>query len=101
MHRAILYKENAIRQWEIAILQTEGAILQMHRPILQTEDAIRQWEIAVLQTEDAVLQMQRPILQRGTVGVLGVHPADPRLLVAPGRLHLLEAFADQIALAVE
>jgi two-component system sensor histidine kinase KdpD len=38
---------------------------------------------------------------RGIVGVLGLHPADPQLLVAPERLHLLEAFADQIALAVE
>ncbi len=38
---------------------------------------------------------------RGTVGVLGVHPADPRLLVSQDRLHLLEAFANQIALAVE
>jgi two-component system sensor histidine kinase KdpD len=38
---------------------------------------------------------------RGVVGVLGLHPADPRLLVSPERLHLLEAFADQIALAVE
>ena len=38
---------------------------------------------------------------RGILGVLGIHPADPQLLVAPERLHLLEAFADQIALAVE
>lgn len=38
---------------------------------------------------------------RGVVGVLGVHPADPRLLISPDRLHLLEAFANQIALAVE
>ncbi len=38
---------------------------------------------------------------RGVVGVLGVHPADPRMLVTPDRLHLLEAFANQIALAVE
>lgn len=37
----------------------------------------------------------------GVVGVLGVHPADPRMLLAPDRLHLLEAFANQIALAVE
>ncbi|HVR97161.1 MAG TPA: sensor histidine kinase KdpD [Thermoanaerobaculia bacterium] len=37
----------------------------------------------------------------GTIGVLGVHPAAPDLLVAPERLHLLEAFANQIALAVE
>jgi two-component system sensor histidine kinase KdpD len=38
---------------------------------------------------------------RGMVGVLGVHPADPARLVAPEQLHLLEAFANQIALAVE
>ena len=38
---------------------------------------------------------------RGIVGVLGVHPADPRRLVVPEQLHLLEAFANQIALAVE
>ena len=38
---------------------------------------------------------------RGIVGVLGVHPADPQLLVSPERMHLLEAFGDQIALAVE
>jgi two-component system, OmpR family, sensor histidine kinase KdpD len=38
---------------------------------------------------------------RGIVGVLGVHPADPALLVAPEQLHLLEAFANQIALAIE
>lgn len=38
---------------------------------------------------------------RGAVGVLGVHPADPGLLKSPEQLHLLEAFADQIALAVD
>lgn len=38
---------------------------------------------------------------RGIAGVLGVHPADPGLLTAPDRMHLLEAFANQIALAVE
>ena len=38
---------------------------------------------------------------RGVVGVLGVHPADPDSLASPERLHFLEAFANQIALAVE
>ncbi len=38
---------------------------------------------------------------RGTLGVLGIHPSDPALLTAPDRMHLLEAFANQIALAVE
>jgi len=38
---------------------------------------------------------------RGIVGVLGAHPADPQRLASPEQLHLLEAFANQIALAVE
>ena len=38
---------------------------------------------------------------RGTVGVLGVHPADPAMLLSPEQLHFLEAFANQVALAVE
>ncbi len=38
---------------------------------------------------------------QGIVGVLGVHPADPQRLVDPEQLHLLEAFANQIALAIE
>jgi two-component system sensor histidine kinase KdpD len=38
---------------------------------------------------------------RGTVGVLGVRPNDARSLQAPERLHQLEAFAAQTALALE
>jgi two-component system sensor histidine kinase KdpD len=38
---------------------------------------------------------------RGVVGVLGVHPADPQRLGSPEQLHLLEAFANQLALAIE
>ncbi|HXO18717.1 MAG TPA: DUF4118 domain-containing protein, partial [Thermoanaerobaculia bacterium] len=38
---------------------------------------------------------------RGTVGVLGVHPADPESLIVPEQLRLLEAFANQLALAEE
>ncbi len=38
---------------------------------------------------------------RGMVGVLGLHPASPQLLTSPEQLHLLEACAHQIALAVE
>lgn len=36
-----------------------------------------------------------------TVGVLGVRPDDARRLRAPEQLHLLETFANQIALAIE
>jgi two-component system sensor histidine kinase KdpD len=38
---------------------------------------------------------------RGTVGVLGLRPEDPRALQAPEQLHQLEAFASQTALAIE
>ncbi|HET9854200.1 MAG TPA: sensor histidine kinase KdpD [Methylomirabilota bacterium] len=38
---------------------------------------------------------------RGSVGVLGIRPADPRPLQAPEQLHQLETFASQTALAIE
>jgi len=41
------------------------------------------------------------LVSRGTVGVLGVRPAQPRRLTAPEQLHLLETFAGQIALVLE
>jgi two-component system, OmpR family, sensor histidine kinase KdpD len=41
------------------------------------------------------------IASRGTAGVLGVRPAQPRRFVAPDQLHLLETFASQAALALE
>jgi two-component system sensor histidine kinase KdpD len=43
-----------------------------------------------------------PLLgSRGTVGVLGLRASDPRSLQSPERLHQLEAFASQTALAIE
>jgi len=43
-----------------------------------------------------------PLLaSRGTVGVLGVRSAQTRRLRSPEQLHLLETFANQIALAIE
>ena len=38
---------------------------------------------------------------RGIVGVLAVRPADPRRLLAPDQLHLLETFANGISVAIE
>ena len=38
---------------------------------------------------------------RGTLGVLGIRPAEPHALEAPEQLHLLEAFANQAALTFE
>ena len=43
-----------------------------------------------------------PLLgSRGTVGVLGLRPNDPRSLQTPEQLHQLETFASQTALAIE
>ena len=43
-----------------------------------------------------------PLLgSRGTVGVMGLRPNDPRSLQAPEQLHQLETFASQTALAIE
>jgi two-component system sensor histidine kinase KdpD len=38
---------------------------------------------------------------RGTVGVLGVRPVQPRRFLSPDQLHLLETFANQTAVAIE
>ena len=38
---------------------------------------------------------------RGAVGVLGIRPAQPRRLLAPEQVHLLETFASQTALGIE
>ncbi len=46
--------------------------------------------------------MYLPLLtSRGAVGVLGLIPADQQRLQDPDRMHLLEAFANQAALAIE
>ncbi|HET8576510.1 MAG TPA: sensor histidine kinase KdpD [Methylomirabilota bacterium] len=41
------------------------------------------------------------VASAGTVGVLGLRPEEPRSLQAPERLHQLETFASQTALAIE
>ncbi|MFL6263821.1 MAG: DUF4118 domain-containing protein [Thermoanaerobaculia bacterium] len=78
--------------------------------ILDTrEAAVAQWVFdhgqaagKTTQTLPAAKGLYLPLkTSRGVVGVLGVHPADPESLASPERLHFLEAFANQIALAVE
>ncbi|HEY2289887.1 MAG TPA: DUF4118 domain-containing protein [Thermoanaerobaculia bacterium] len=78
--------------------------------ILDTrEAAVAQWVFdhgqaagKTTQTLPAAKGLYLPLkTSRGVVGVLGVHPADPGSLASPERLHFLEAFANQIALAVE
>jgi two-component system sensor histidine kinase KdpD len=75
----------------------------------QREQAVAQWVFdhgrpagRTTDTLPAAKGLYLPLrTSRGILGVLGIHPADPALLTAPDRMHLLEAFANQIALAVE
>ncbi|OGC02898.1 MAG: two-component system sensor histidine kinase KdbD [candidate division NC10 bacterium RIFCSPLOWO2_12_FULL_66_18] len=41
------------------------------------------------------------VASRGTLGVLGIRPTEPRSLESPEQLHQLETFANQTALALE
>ena len=75
----------------------------------QREQAVAQWVYdhgrpagKTTDTLPAAKGLYLPLrTSRGVLGVLGVHPTDPAILTAPDRRHLLEAFANQIALAVE
>ena len=78
-------------------------------PLDDNELAVGQWayehgRIAGLGTETlpGATALYVPLVaSAGTVGVLGLRPEDPRSLRAPERLHQLEAFASQTALAIE
>jgi two-component system sensor histidine kinase KdpD len=73
------------------------------------EHAVAQWvyehrQIAGLGTTTlpSASALYIPLLgARGAVGVFGIRPAQPRRLLAPEQLHLLETFASQIALGIE
>jgi two-component system sensor histidine kinase KdpD len=82
-------------------------------PILRTLDmkerAVAQWvyehrQMAGLGTTTlpSAEALYVPLLgTRGAVGVLGVRPAIPRRLLAPEQLHLLETFANHMAVGIE
>jgi two-component system sensor histidine kinase KdpD len=78
-------------------------------PMDQSEMAVSQWvyehgQVAGQGTDTlpGAKGLYLPLLgSRGTVGVLGLRPNDPRPLQTPEQLHQLEAFASQTALAIE
>jgi two-component system sensor histidine kinase KdpD len=78
-------------------------------PMESTEVAVSQWvyehgQVAGQGTDTlpGATGLYVPLLgSRGTVGVLGLRPNDPRSLRAPEQLHQLETFASQTALAIE
>ena len=107
-------KEVFLSQVLLLLPDAEGRVVQRAGETVtylldDRESAVAQWVFdhgrmagKTTETLPAARGLYLPLrTSRGTVGVLGVHPADPRLLMAPDRLHLLEAFANQIALAVE
>lgn len=77
--------------------------------INQKEQGVAQWvfdlgQIAGLGTETlpSAEALYVPLLAaQGPVGALGVRPRDPEKLLVPDQLRLLEAFANQTALALE
>jgi two-component system sensor histidine kinase KdpD len=104
----------AVFQSKVLLLLPDGAgkIAERLDPssLLDTrEKAVAQWVFdhgrragRTTDTLPAAQGLYIPLrTSRGIVGVLGLQPTDPQLLLLPERLHLLEAFADQIALAVE
>jgi two-component system sensor histidine kinase KdpD len=107
-------KEVFLSQVLLLLPDDEGRVVQRAGETVtylldDRESAVAQWVFdhgrmagKTTETLPAARGLYLPLrTSRGTVGVLGVHPADPRMLIAPDRLHLLEAFANQIALAVE
>jgi two-component system sensor histidine kinase KdpD len=107
-------KEVFLSQVLLLLPDSEGRLVQRAEETVtylldDRESAVAQWVFdhgrmagKTTETLPAARGLYLPLrTSRGTVGVLGVHPADPQLLIAPDRLHLLEAFANQIALAVE
>jgi two-component system sensor histidine kinase KdpD len=78
-------------------------------PMDTSEAAVGQWvyehgQVAGQGTDTlpGATGLYLPLLgSRGTVGVLGLRPKDPRALQAPEQLHQIETFASQTALAIE
>ncbi|HEY7653282.1 MAG TPA: sensor histidine kinase KdpD [Methylomirabilota bacterium] len=78
-------------------------------PVDTSEAAVSQWvfehgQVAGQGTDTlpGAAGLYLPLLgSRGTVGVLGLRPEDPRSLQGPEQLHQIETFAGQTALAIE
>ena len=87
----------------------DGVAVGVEFTMESTEVAVSQWvyehgQVAGQGTDTlpGAAGLYVPLLgSRGTVGVLGLRPNDPRSLQAPEQLHQLETFASQTALAIE
>jgi two-component system, OmpR family, sensor histidine kinase KdpD len=99
---------------EVAVFLPVGNSLKMHSAspglsIKDNDQAVAAWafehgQVAGRGTEtlpDASLRYQPLKTMRGVVGVLGVKPVDPGRLLTREQLRTLDAFANQIGLAVE
>ncbi len=101
---------------QVAILLPDGSghlglriDLPGHLEITSSELGVAQWvyehgQIAGLGTSTlpGAKALYLPLIaSEGTLGVLGLQPAEPRSIEAPEQLHQLETFANQTALALE
>lgn len=99
---------------EVAIFLPEGAILKAYTTspgltIAENELAVASWayksgKLAGRGTDtlpDASMRYLPLKTPRGVVGVLGIKPFDPTESLTPDQRRLLDAFANQVALAIE
>jgi two-component system sensor histidine kinase KdpD len=99
---------------EVAVFLPDGNNLKVHSTspgltISDNDQAVAAWvfehgQVAGRGTEtlpEAALRYQPLKTTRGVVGVLGVKPVDPARHLTREQLRTLDAFANQIALAVE
>ncbi|MGH7420139.1 MAG: DUF4118 domain-containing protein [Candidatus Rokuibacteriota bacterium] len=112
---AVRHIAEVFRARVLVLLPAEGGRLAVQSapdaqfPMGSSEQAVSQWvyehgRIAGQDTDTlpGATGLYLPLPgSRGTVGVLGLIPAEARSLRAPEQLHQLETFASQTALAIE
>jgi two-component system sensor histidine kinase KdpD len=89
-------------------LALRGHIRNSH-PVDEKEQGVAQWVYehderagVATATLPAARGLYLPLIaSRGSIGVLGVFPSQPQQFQDPEQVHLLEAFANQAALAIE
>jgi two-component system sensor histidine kinase KdpD len=99
---------------EVAIFLPEGRLLRLYKASLglmvaENELAVATWafehgQIAGRGTDtlpDASMHYQPLKTTHGVIGVLGVKPASPNSYMSPDQRRTLDAFVNQVALAIE
>jgi two-component system sensor histidine kinase KdpD len=111
---AVQYISNIFNSQVLALLPENNDLIiqarsQTEQMLNDKERAVAQWvydlgQIAGLGTDTLPFSeaLYVPLLaSQGPIGVLSIHPTQPKHLYTPEQMHLLEACANQIALAIE